>query len=802
MSDGGDDGSGSDSGEAPHRSSTTDGRAVTHDDQFRALVDAVEEYAIFRLDPDGTIASWNPGAERLKGYTQEEILGEHLSTFYTEEACAAGVPEANLAAATEGGSVEDEGWRVRDDGSRFWANVTITAIRGPDGELEGFAKVTRDMTDRRRAAEERQLHLSVGRSVAEATSLEEGLQAAVEDVCAYTEWVVGQAWIPTDDGVVERLPVSHVQEPVFEQFERASHEYTFGPGEGIPGRVLGSGEPVWFPDVTEVPERVYPRTALAADAGLQAGLGVPVIADGEVAIVLEFYMAERRDEDEHLVDLVASVAADLGTLVTRKQVQDELNRERELLAEVMDAAPVGISVLTAEGEIERMNARARELHGGPEREGSPRTPETREFFDEDGDPVPHDERPFARVVETEAPVHDWLGQIELPDGHRKWLSVDAAPIVDDDGVLDCVVIVEEDITELREQYRAITEAINDVIVTIDTTSVIRSINPAVQNVFGYTRDELIGESLTTLMPAGYPEEHHAAVERYLETGERRLDWDYVELPGQHADGSEIPLALSFSEIEYRGDRYFTGVLRDISRRRTYQRRLEESNERLEQFAYAASHDLQEPLRMVTSYLQLLERRYGDELDADAEEFIEFAVDGAERMREMIDSLLEYSRVDTRGDPFEAVDLDAVLAEACQDLQVKIEETDAEIVAGDLPTVSGDRSQLTQVFQNLLSNAIEYSGDSPPEVHVSAEPAGDEWIVSGRDHGIGIDPDDQDQIFDVFQRLHTQDEHSGTGIGLSLCRRIVERHGGEIWVESELGKGATFSFSLPRDASEG
>ncbi|MFC4437684.1 MULTISPECIES: sensor histidine kinase [Natrialbaceae] len=225
------------------------------------------------------------------------------------------------------------------------------------------------------------------------------------------------------------------------------------------------------------------------------------------------------------------------------------------------------------------------------------------------------------------------------------------------------------------------------------------------------------------------------------------------------------------------------------------RKLEASNERLDQFASTASHDLQEPLRMISSYLQLLEDRLGDEIDDEAEEFVEYAVDGAERMQVMVDDLLQYSRVKTRGDPFESVDLDAVIEDALTDLQVRIGERNAEITADDLPRVEGDSSQLRQLFQNLLSNAIEYSGDEPPRIHVSADRIGDEWKISVRDHGIGIDPEHQQRIFEIFDRLHSHEEHEGTGIGLALCQRIVERHGGEIWVDSEPGEGSTFSFTL-------
>ncbi|WP_345782550.1 ATP-binding protein [Halostagnicola sp. A-GB9-2] len=223
--------------------------------------------------------------------------------------------------------------------------------------------------------------------------------------------------------------------------------------------------------------------------------------------------------------------------------------------------------------------------------------------------------------------------------------------------------------------------------------------------------------------------------------------------------------------------------------------LEESNERLEQFAYAASHDLQEPLRMITSYLNLLDRRYTDDLDDDAEEFIEFAVDGAERMKEMIDALLEYSRIETQGEPFEQVDLEEIVRDVQKNLEVQISETGATIDVDSLPEVIADERQLRQVFQNTVSNAIEYSEDEPPQVHISADRDGMKWIVSVRDEGIGIPRKNQADIFDVFQRLHTQEEHAGTGIGLAICQRIIERHGGDIWVESEPGEGATFFFTL-------
>jgi signal transduction histidine kinase len=238
-------------------------------------------------------------------------------------------------------------------------------------------------------------------------------------------------------------------------------------------------------------------------------------------------------------------------------------------------------------------------------------------------------------------------------------------------------------------------------------------------------------------------------------------------------------------------------------RRQYQADLEEtvdelrqSNDRLTQFAYAASHDLQEPLRMVSTYLRLLEDEFDGELDEEARQYLEFAVDGADRMREMVEDLLAYSRVEGTGGEFQRVDSESVLEDVRDDLWVQIEQNDAEIRVDSLPTLTADSEQVEQLFQNLLSNAIKYNDEEPPRIDVSASRRGDLWEFSVADNGIGIEPENRDRIFEVFKRLHHDDEYPGTGIGLSLCQEIVENHGGDIRVESTPGEGSTFYFTLP------
>lgn len=245
------------------------------------------------------------------------------------------------------------------------------------------------------------------------------------------------------------------------------------------------------------------------------------------------------------------------------------------------------------------------------------------------------------------------------------------------------------------------------------------------------------------------------------------------------------------------------IVRDITERKRVSEdlakktaELARSNQELEQFAYIASHDLQEPLRMISSYVQLLAKRYQGKLDQDADEFIHYAVDGAARMQRLITDLLSYSRVGTRGKPFEPTDSYQVLAAALDNLQLAIADNAAFITHDRLPTVTADGSQLTQLFQNLIGNAIKFHSTLPPTIHIGAQQQDNEWLFSVRDNGIGIAPEHFERIFMIFQRLHASAEYPGTGIGLAVCKRIVERHGGRIWIESQPGQGATFFFTLP------
>lgn len=361
----------------------------------------------------------------------------------------------------------------------------------------------------------------------------------------------------------------------------------------------------------------------------------------------------------------------------------------------------------------------------------------------------------------------------------------------------------EELRRSQRAFQALTDTANDAIIAAGADGRIRYVNPSAERCFGYGASELRDQPLCVLMPERYRPLHDAGMAAFLAGGEPRVIGHTIELAGLRRDGSEFPLEVSIAHWQSDGEHHFTAILRDITHRREAEktmegqrRELERSNADLEQFAYVASHDLQEPLRMVASYVQLLSRRYKGRLDPDADDFIGFAVDGALRMQCLIDDLLAYSRIATRAENRREVAAADCLDAALRNLAVRIAETRADIRAGALPRVRIDPLLLTQLLQNLIGNALKFCGERRPEVSIDAAREDTCWHFQVRDNGIGLDPQYAERIFVIFQRLHTRQHYAGTGIGLAICKKIVERAGGRIWVESRPDDGAAFHFTLP------
>jgi PAS domain S-box-containing protein len=328
------------------------------------------------------------------------------------------------------------------------------------------------------------------------------------------------------------------------------------------------------------------------------------------------------------------------------------------------------------------------------------------------------------------------------------------------------------------------------------------VNQKFCNMVGYSREELSGKTFHEIT---WPEDLEADLQRVDRLIKGEIESVTIEKRYIHKDGRIVWVNLtgSLQRDEELKPQHFVSIVEDISLRKKAEetlneslKDLERSNRELEQFAYIVSHDLKEPLRMITSYVQILNKRYKGKFDTKADEFMDFIVEGTMRMDDLLDDLLEYSRVGKKGDPFQPVDLNKIVKFARDNLKRIISKSGAEIRYSKLPTVSADEVQMIQLFQNLIGNAIKFRSDESPRIDVSAETAGYNWTICIHDNGIGIDPKHLDRVFLMFRRLHGRGKYPGTGVGLSICKKIVERHGGRIWAESRAGKGSKFCFTIP------
>jgi PAS domain S-box-containing protein len=386
--------------------------------------------------------------------------------------------------------------------------------------------------------------------------------------------------------------------------------------------------------------------------------------------------------------------------------------------------------------------------------------------------------------------------------------------------------LKEQADELRKQaevqqkaerrFRSLLEAAPDAMVMCRDDGTVIMVNSRTEVLFNCGRDKLISRDIRTLVPGwGFRpqavwDEDFGAAAGSVERG--------VELLAFPENRAPFPVEITFSPLHTEEGVVITSAIRDISERKKTEEQIRQlnanleervldrteallrSNEELQQFAYVASHDLQEPLRTVSIYAQLLAKRYHGQLQGDADQFISFIVESAERMERLIHDLLDFSQVEARGaDFFTNISCETVLDDATRNLQSLIEESGTVITRTDLPQVAGDAIQLARLFQNLLVNSIRFRSSEAPRIHVAAEGKGGEWRFSVRDNGIGIDPLYAEKVFGIFKCLQPRDRSSGSGIGLAICRKILSRHEGRIWVESELGKGATFYFTLPKNA---
>jgi len=516
----------------------------------------------------------------------------------------------------------------------------------------------------------------------------------------------------------------------------------------------------------------------------------------------------------------------LTDITEYKESEDKLHNAHERLQTVLASISKGVVATDTEGRIDLLNPMAETLTGWSLAQalGKPFEDIVTIVSQQPGELIVSPVR--AVLQDTRALNVFEPSTLINKEGSQTPIEYNAAPIKDQFGSIVGAVVVFRDVSDrqkvenernqltllLAAQQKRLENILanvpgivwESVAVPDSQEQRLEFVNSYAEKMLGYTREEWLstpnfGQKIV------HPDDLEGFRKEATEIYQAGNLSAVLQFRGIAKDGRVIPIEAHYTIFMDETGKVTgsAGLMMDITQRKSDEDAVKQSaldlrrsNEQLEQFAYVASHDLQEPLRMITSYLQLLERRYRDKLDQDASEFISYAVDGATRMKALINDLLAYSRVKTGEQDFARFDTKAALEQAITNLQISISETGAQITADSLPTLLGNEAQFIQLFQNLLSNAIKFHSEQPPQIAVKAERAGNVWKFSVKDNGIGIEPQYVDRIFVIFQRLHTKDLYPGTGIGLAICKKVVEHHGGRIWAESTPGSGTTFWFTIP------
>ena len=737
--------------------------------KYRGLLEAAPD-AMVVVNQGGEIVLLNVQAEKQFGYRRDELVGQKVKNIipegFAERLIADGTRSAAEALAQQiGTGIELIG--RRKDGSEFPIEIMLSPLESAEGILVTAA--IRDISVRKAA--EKHLAQMEGRY--------RGLLEAAPDAMV----VVNQG------GEIVLLNVQAEKQFGYRRDELVGQKVKNIIPEGFAERLIADG------------------TRSAAEAlAQQIGTGIELIA-------------RRKDGSEFPIEIMLSplesaegilVTAAIRDISVRKAAEKHLAQMEGRYRGLLEAAPDAMVVVNQGGEIVLLNVQAEKQFGYSRDELVGQ--KVKNII-----PEGFAERLIADGTRSAAEaLAQQIGTgIELiarrKDGSEFPIEIMLSPLESAEGILVTAAIrdisvrkaAEKHLAQMEGRYRGLLEAAPDAMVVVNQGGEIVLLNVQAEKQFGYRRDELVGQKVKNIIPEGFAERLIADALRSAEDALAQQIGTGIELTGRRKDGSEFPIEIMLSPLESAEGILVTAAIRDITARKKAEahllqkvEELNRSNEELGQFAYIASHDLQEPLRMVASYTQLLSRRYKGKLDSDADEFIAFAVDGASRMQRLIQDLLAYSRVGTKGRDLLDISSEEALQQALMNLRGAIEESGALVTHDPLPTVLADEMQLIQLFQNLVGNAIKYQNPGVPRVHISAaRNGGKKWMFSVRDNGLGIDPQYFERIFGMFQRLHKREEFAGTGIGLAICKKIVERHGGSISVESQPGQGSTFRFAL-------
>ncbi|HVV98825.1 MAG TPA: PAS domain S-box protein [Planctomycetaceae bacterium] len=751
--------------------------------QFAAMVAAVSDYAVFLLDPQGNVVTWNSGAERIKGYTAAEIIGRNFTQFYPPEKIASGWPAHELEVAAQTGRFEDEGWRLRKDGSAFWASVVITAVRDERGSLRGFLKITRDLTERKRAEE------TLRQS-------EERFRLLVEGVRDYAIFMLDpEGRVVTWNTGAERLKGYTAAEIIGQHFSRFYPQEAIDrgwPQEELRGaiesgrfedegwRVRKDGSQFWANVVI---------TALRDESGTLRGFAK-----------LTRDLTQRREAEEAERRLLQEQAA-------RKAAEDaaeEIERQREQLHVTLNSIGDAVVVTDREGLVTFMNPVAAALIGRTQREAMGlHLDQVVKIINEDTrEPV---ENPIHEVF-RDGRIVELANHTVLIGRNGREIPVEdsAAPIRNPDGSIGGAVLVFRDVTEARRSMEArlylaaIVESSDDAIIGHTLDGVIASWNLGAERLYGYSAAEAVGQSLSLLVPADHPEEMTGNLEQI-----RRGEYiDHFETVRVRKDGSRVDVSLTISPVRDSEGRIIgaSKIARDITSRK-------EEDRRKSEFLALLAHELRNPLAPLRSGLQVLR------LSSDDPESFEHVRGVMERQLDhlvrLVDDLLDVSRI-SRGKlqlRKERMSLSAAVNHALDLCRPLVNDRHHELtvsVQDGRSFIDVDKTRFAQAICNLISNAAKYS-EPGSRIWLSAEAHGNEAAIRVKDTGIGIPPQQLPHVFDMFMQVDRSLEMSqgGLGVGLALVKRLVEMHGGSVEAHSAgPGKGSEFVIHLPLAKASG
>lgn len=556
--------------------------------------------------------------------------------------------------------------------------------------------------------------------------------------------------------------------------------------------------------------------------------GIEAVLTGKLPLFSLEYPCFSPDEGRWFLMTVAPYTDDFrGAVIShidisgRKRAEEELRQSKELsdatkskLEAVINSMTDGLVVSDVNGNLQEFNPTALKLHGFATLEEAQQNlahyTELFEIHDMEDKPLSLERWPISRALSGDFFTNFEIKVINRQTGHWFIGDYSGGPIRYESGKILYGLVTIRDVTEQKKaqqallesetNYRTIFDSASDAIFIHDAdTGKILDVNRKMLELYKYSREEAVYTTVMDLSGASDVTEDKVLSLIHSANSDHPMMFDWL---GKDREGRLFWVEVSLKKVILQGKDRVLAIVRDISARKNAEENLKKaldqvnrSNRELEQFAYVASHDLKEPLRMISGYVLLLAKKYGGQLDERADTFIQYAVDGVKRMERLIEGLLNYSRISSTK-PTD-VDTGATFNDACANLAKVMDETQAEVSCENLPTICGDKTQMLQLFQNLISNALKYRRpDVKPQIQVSAQHAGKEWIFSVRDNGIGIEKNDHEKVFQIFSRLHTQEEIPGTGIGLAACKKIVEQNHGRIWLESSPGEGTTVFFTVP------